>query len=118
MASKGLRVAAEGIPSPHRIMGEGRTDEPRRDKRLTVQQAVAHLGISQGAVRSRIKRGTLRADRVAGRVYVLLSGAASRDESIDEPLLVAVLREQLAAERQAHAEARRIIAGLVERSRP
>jgi hypothetical protein len=29
--------------------------------------------------------------------------------------LVAVLREQLAAERQAHAEARRIIAGLVER---
>jgi hypothetical protein len=48
-------------------------------------------------------------------VYVLLSGAASRDESIDESLLVAVLREQLAAERQAHAEARRIIAGLVER---
>jgi hypothetical protein len=46
-------------------------------------------------------------------VYVLLSGAASRDESIDESLLVAVLREQLAAERQAHAEARRIIAGLV-----
>ena len=96
-------------------MGEGRTDEPRRDKRLTVQQAVARLGISQGAVRNRIKRGTLRADRVAGRVYVLLSGAASRDESIDESLLVAVLREQLAAERQAHAEARRIIAGLVER---
>jgi hypothetical protein len=29
--------------------------------------------------------------------------------------LVAVLREQLAAERQAHAEARRILAGLVER---
>jgi excisionase family DNA binding protein len=117
MASKGLRVAAEGIFSlpPHRTMGEGRTDEPRRDKRLTVQQAAARLGISEGAVRNRIKRGTLRADRVAGRVYVLLSGAASRDESIDESLLVAVLREQLAAERQAHAEARRIIAGLVER---
>jgi hypothetical protein len=32
--------------------------------------------------------------------------------------LVAVLREQLAAERQAHAEARRIIAGLVERIPP
>jgi hypothetical protein len=53
--------------------------------------------------------------REAGRVYVLLAGAASRDESTDESQLVAVLREQLAAERQAHAEARRIIAGLVER---
>jgi len=48
-------------------------------------------------------------------VYVLLAGPASRDEPRDESELVAVLREQLAAERQAHAEARRIIAGLVER---
>jgi hypothetical protein len=48
-------------------------------------------------------------------VYVLLAGSANRDESSDESQLVAVLREQLAAERQAHAEARRIIAGLVER---
>jgi len=48
-------------------------------------------------------------------VFVLVAGAASRDESNDESQLVAVLREQLAAERQAHAEARRIIAGLVER---
>jgi hypothetical protein len=54
-------------------------------------------------------------EREAGRVYVLLAGTASRDESTDESQLVAVLREQLAAERQAHAEARRIIAGLVER---
>jgi hypothetical protein len=48
-------------------------------------------------------------------VYVLLAGSANRDESSNESQLVAVLREQLAAERQAHAEARRIIAGLVER---
>ena len=96
-------------------MGEGRTDKPRRTNRLTVQQAAAHLGISEGAVRNRIKRGTLRVEREAGRVYVLLAGAANRGESNDEPQLVAVLREQLAAERQAHAEARRIIAGLVER---
>jgi hypothetical protein len=54
-------------------------------------------------------------EREAGRVYILLAGPASRDESTDESQLVAVLREQLAAERQAHAEARRIIAGLVER---
>ena len=96
-------------------MGEGRTDESQQANRLTVQQAAAHLGISEGAVRNRIKRGTLRVKREAGRVYVLLAGAASRDESTDESQLVAVLREQLAAERQAHAEARRIIAGLVER---
>jgi len=96
-------------------VGEGRTDEPRRTNRLTVQQAAAHLGISEGAVRNRITRGTLRAEREAGRVYVLLPGSVNRDESTDESQLVAVLREQLAAERQAHAEARRIIAGLVER---
>ena len=96
-------------------MREGRTDESRQAKRLTVQQAAAHLGISEGAVRNRIKRCTLRAEREAGRVYVLLSDAANRDESINESQLVAILREQLAAERQAHSEARRIIAGLVER---
>jgi hypothetical protein len=66
-------------------------------------------------VRNRIKRGTLQAEREAGRVYVLLAGATNRDKPPDESELVAVLREQLAAERQAHAEARRIIAGLVER---
>jgi hypothetical protein len=48
-----------------------------------------------------------------------VSTSSSRDEPTGEPtdqsVLVAVLREQLAAERQAHAEARRIIAGLVER---
>jgi hypothetical protein len=96
-------------------VGDDRTGEPRQAKRLTVQQAAAHLGISEGAVRNRIKRRTLRAEREAGRVYVLLAGTANRDEPNDEPQLVAVLREQLAAERQAHAEARRIIAGLVER---
>jgi hypothetical protein len=80
-----------------------------------VGQAADQLGISEGAVRNRIKRGTLQAERESGRVYVLLAGAASRDRPPDESELVAVLREQLAAERQAHAEARRIIAGLVER---
>jgi hypothetical protein len=44
-----------------------------------------------------------------------VAGAASHDKPEGESELVAVLREQLAAERQAHAEVRRIIAGLVER---
>ena len=69
-----------------------------------------------------MKRGTLRSVREGGTVYVILEGgqtSSSRDEPSgpppDQSELVAVLREQLAAERQAHAEARRIIAGLVER---
>jgi hypothetical protein len=94
-------------------VGEDRTGPYTR--RLTVVQAADQLGISEGAVRNRIKRGTLGAEREAGRVYVLLAEATNRDEPNDESQLVAVLREQLAAERQAHAEARRIIAGLVER---
>jgi hypothetical protein len=55
-------------------------------------------------------------------VYVLLEGGESptnRDESSGEPRdqseLIAVLREQLAAEREANRENRRIIAGLVQR---
>jgi hypothetical protein len=77
------------------------------------------LGTSVDAVRKRIARGTLEAEKVDGKVYVWLDDGApqsntdalisSKDETI------AVLREQLEAERQAHAEARRIIAGLVER---
>ena len=70
-------------------MGESRTDEPRRTNRLTVQQAAAHLGISEGAIRNRIKRGTPRAERKDGRVYVLLAGPANHDESNDESQLVA-----------------------------
>ena len=94
-------------------MGEDRTGP--YTQRLTVAQAADQLGISEGAVRNRIKRGTLEAEREAGRVYILLAGPAQSDRPRDESELVAVLREQLAAERQAHAEARRIIARLVER---
>jgi hypothetical protein len=94
-------------------VGEERTGP--YTQRLTVAQAADQLGISEGAVRNRIKRGTLTAEREAGRVYILLAGPAQSDKPRDESELVAVLREQLAAERQAHAEARRIIAGLVER---
>jgi hypothetical protein len=51
-------------------------------------------------------------------VYVLLSEPASRDKPEGESELVAVLREQLAAERQAHAEARRLLAAALERIPP
>jgi hypothetical protein len=89
------------------------------------------LGITVDAVRSRVKRGTITHERKGGRVYVLLGADESRpghDQGTDQvggqgttaaedrtDELIATLREQLQAERQAHAEARRIIAGLVER---
>jgi hypothetical protein len=94
-------------------VGEDRTGPYTR--RLTVAQAADQLGISEGAVRNRIKRRTLQAEREAGRVYVLLAGAANRDRPHDESELVAVLREQLEAERQAHAEARRLLMAALER---
>ena len=97
-------------------MGEDRTGPYSR--RLTVAQAAGQLGISEGAVRNRIKRGTLRAEREAGRVYVLLAEPAQTDKPNDPSELVAVLREQLAAERQAHAEARRLLMAALERIPP
>ena len=71
----------------------------------------------------RIKRKTLRSEKRGNRVFVLLGPeqttehASNRTPDHTEEL-IATLREQLAAERQAHAEARRIIAGLVERIPP
>ncbi len=85
-------------------------------------EAADRLGITEAAVRGRIKRGTLRSYREEGAVFVVLEGGESsskRDASSDEPSdqyqLIAVLREQLQAEREANRENRRIIAGLVQR---
>ena len=108
-------------------------EDPGQDtrRRLSVAEAADALGVTVDAVRSRIKRGTIAHERKGGRVYVLLgadesrpghdlgadqAGAQGARESEDRTAeLIATLREQLQAERQAHAEARRIIAGLVER---
>jgi excisionase family DNA binding protein len=105
-------------------------EDPGRDtrRRLSVAEASDALGVTVDAVRSRIKRGTIAHVRVGGRVYVLLGDDQDRpghDQPTDQggdrvsedrtAELIATLREQLQAERQAHAEARRIIAGLVER---
>src|ERR671920_1489644 len=108
-------------------------EDPGRDtrQRLKVAEAADALGVTVDAVRSRIKRGTIDHVRAGGRVYVLLGDDEARpghDQDTDQggdqgttapddrtAELIATLREQLQAERQAHAEARRIIAGLVER---
>jgi hypothetical protein len=104
------------------------------DERLTLRQAAARLGVSESAVRKRVERGTLRSDKSAdGRRYVYLdmgadtvadegadtSATGERDALISE--LRAhndTLREQLEAERQGHAEARRLLAAALERIPP
>ena len=102
-------------------------------QRYKVGEAARLLGVGTDAIRKRIKRGTIPTEFEAGTRYVLLdesetrhapgadtgadSGRALESDALISELRAhnATLREQLAAERQAHAEARRIIAGLVER---
>jgi hypothetical protein len=104
-------------------MGEGRinSDESPSNQRLTVPEAAAKLGITEAAVRGRIKRGTLHSYRESGKVYVFLKGVESptnRDAPTDKPTdqseLIAVLREQLAEEREARRRADTIIAQLTQ----
>jgi hypothetical protein len=115
-------------------VGEDRTDEMSR---YTVAEAADILGISSGAVRNRLSRGTLRSVKDSGTVYVLLSADIPRDTKrdvtdtprdvlqSDSPALTSELRdrlryveEQLEAERQAHAEARRLLMAALERIPP
>lgn len=98
-------------------------------ERVTIQQAARLLETTEGAIRKRVQRGSLDSERGEdGRVYVRVdAGEARPDERHDAGLtdqdttlaakdeLVAVLQEQLAAERAAHGETRRILAGLVQR---
>jgi hypothetical protein len=113
---------------------EDRAGEPQANhERLTVAQAAALLSISEGAVRSRIKRGTLPTMREGGAVFVLLGGSTSQANQPtntgvpgDQSELVNALqdqirylREQLDAEREARTEERRrhdtIVAQLTSR---
>ena len=90
--------------------------------RVTVQEAARLLGISEGAVRARIHRGTLETERDSGTVYVRLNADDTTNERTEQSELVQTLREynaalerQLNAERESSAELRRIVAGLVQR---
>ena len=106
--------------------------------RLTVAQAADRLGITRGAVRSRIKRGTLPTTKEAGRVYVVLGGGTSQanytpdtDEPTGEPSAqradplveelreqVAYLRQELTAEREAGRRKDHLLAAALERIPP
>jgi hypothetical protein len=56
---------------------------------------------------------------VGGRVYVLLSADQESEQTPDHTAeLIRTLQEQLAAERPAHAEARRLLMAALERIPP
>ncbi len=117
-------------------MGEGRTGVPRdvpgSNHRLTVGQAAERLGITKGAVRSRIKRGTLPTAKEAGRVYVVWGGGTSSSNhppDTDEPIVeppaqselieslqdqVAFLRAELERRGEEANRYQRIVAGLAQ----
>jgi hypothetical protein len=117
-------------------VGEDRTSEAHEDdmQRYTVGEAADMLGISEGAVRNRLSRRTLPRVREGGTTYVLLPNDMSRDTDRDftetpsgmsppeRDTLTSELRDrlhyvegQLEAERQAHAESRRLLAAALER---
>src|SRR5215213_2241580 len=102
------------------------SDTPLDISRHAVPQAAQVLGISPEAVRNRLSRGTLKSIKEGGTVYVLIDRDRARpttDISADTSAdMIGVLkeqneylREQLRREQEAHAEARRIVAGLVQR---
>ncbi len=100
-------------------------------QRVDLRTAAELLGISSDAVRKRAKRGTIPYETgVDGKLYVWVDEASpgETDDYPDEPAdrdqgdLVAELRDQVAflrlelsAERNAHAETRRIAYTLAQR---
>jgi hypothetical protein len=109
-------------------VGEDATE--RNVGRYTVDQAADMLGISTGAVRSRLSRGTLQSVREGGTVYVLLPAGMPRDADRDAtdmsadmptPLFdqmrerIESLERQLAQANERDRENRRIIAALTSR---
>ncbi len=100
---------------------------------MPVPDAAKALGISPEAVRNRLSRGTLRSEKVDGRVSVLIdrdmvrhterhvddtpNGVPPNTSGLVEEMRARIedLRDQLEAERAANRENRRIIAGLIER---
>jgi hypothetical protein len=117
-------------------VGEERSGHPSTE-RVSVPQAADHLGTTVDAIRKRVKRGTIPYERdERGRVWILLDTGRPRQDApgqrqdtgqpqSDSTALIsakdetiAALREQLEAERHAHAEARRLLMAALERIPP
>jgi hypothetical protein len=116
-------------------VGEGRTsgvDQAATDqatgRKMTVPEAAEALGISEDAVRSRIKRKTLTTAHEGGRVFVVL-GAADRPTARAHPTSapgearlyeemrerIAYLERQVEEEREARRRADTLLARLMDR---
>jgi hypothetical protein len=95
-------------------------------RRVTLRQAAEILGVSKEAVRKRVIRGTLRSETgEEGRRYVYVDTGGDESATGEGDALISEmrgriedLREQLQVERQAHAEARRLLAAALERIPP
>jgi hypothetical protein len=110
-------------------------EQPSRT-RVSVQEAAEHLRTTVDAIRKRIQRDTIAHEKDAeGRVWILLDtdrtrhangqDVAGQRQDSESGLLISEmrgriedLREQLKAERQAHSEARRLLAAALERIPP
>ncbi len=107
-------------------MGERRTNEPNapNKRRVSVGEAARVLGITDGAVRMRINRGTLDSDKDnAGRVYVYITPPHTGDHTGDTRAptpdrtdqLIRQLEDRVKSLEEANSENRRIIAALTSR---
>jgi hypothetical protein len=85
-------------------------------QRLNAREAAEALGISVDAVRMRVRRGTLEAERDAnGRLHVWVD---TDDPQPDSRALISQLRDEIAYLREESRRKDHIIAGLVERLPP
>jgi excisionase family DNA binding protein len=92
---------------------------------MTVHEAARHLGISEDAVRMRVKRGTLEAEREGRRLYVLLTDEPTTeptdrtDELVNELHdRIRYLERQVEEERTARYRADELLAQLMQRIPP
>jgi hypothetical protein len=64
--------------------------------RVTVQEAARRLGVSEQAIRKRVKRGTLEHDKQPdGRVYVYLDGVTDEVVNPDNNALISEMRDRI-----------------------
>jgi hypothetical protein len=78
-------------------------DNRPNTRQVTVSEAADILGISTGAVRNRLTRGTLEGVREEGRVFVVLPTDIPEDTRREGALLahIATLKDALEAERRS-----------------